>query len=54
MREDSIQASPDTLTGGKLDSAVMIRFIEEQNGQIFFKSGEESPAKVIWKMNITK
>ena len=38
MREDSIQASPDTLTG-KLDSAVMIRFIEEQNGQIFFKSG---------------
>ena len=25
--------------GRKLDSAVMIRFIEEQNGQIFFKSG---------------
>ena len=25
--------------GGKIDSAVMIRFIEQENGQLFFKSG---------------
>ncbi len=39
MIEGFILALPDTITEKKLDSAVMIRFIEEQDGKMFFKSG---------------
>ena len=37
MIEGFILALPDTIT--EKSSAVMIRFIEEQDGKMFFKSG---------------
>lgn len=40
--------------GKDLDSAVMIRFVEQEGGKMYFKSGVGLPAKVMWKMNIMK
>ncbi|KAB4033256.1 chorismate-binding protein, partial [Bacteroides uniformis] len=34
---------------GQLDSAVMIRFIEQENGQLHFKAGGGITAKSRWE-----
>ena len=39
---------------GQLDSAVMIRFIEQENGQLHFKQEAASPPKAGGKANTTK
>lgn len=46
MIEGFILALPDTITEKKLDSAVMIRFIEEQDGKMFLRVEEGLPVKV--------
>ena len=35
--------------GGRLDSAVMIRFIEQENGQLYFKAGGGITAQSRWE-----
>ena len=41
--------------GRNLDSAVMIRFIEQENGHLYFKAGWGAlPAKVFWRVNTMK
>ena len=34
---------------GQLDSAVMIRFIEQENGQLYFKAGGGITAQSRWE-----
>ena len=40
--------------GRTLDSAVMIRFLEQEGENLYYKAGEESLQRVIYKVNIMK